>query len=64
MLISCLNDSNEGILGGEAEMRGFMVKCEERPLVGKVCETPVKPPMERWCYGNRGKHMGRYLVYA
>ena len=26
LLISCLNDSDEGILGGEAETRGFMVK--------------------------------------
>ena len=26
------NDSNEGTIGGEAEMRGFMVKCGERPL--------------------------------
>ena len=34
LLISCLNDSNEGITGGEAEMRGFMVKCGERPLEG------------------------------
>ena len=34
LLISCLDDSNEGIIGGEAEMRGFMVKCGERPLEG------------------------------
>ena len=45
MLISCLNDSNEGITGGEAEMRGFMVKCGERPLEGVVCEIPVRPPI-------------------
>ena len=45
LLISCLNDSNEGILGGEAETRGFMVKCEERPLEGEVCEIPVRAPM-------------------
>ena len=32
LLISCLNDSNKGIIGGEAESRGFMVKCGERPL--------------------------------
>ena len=29
-----LKSSNEGIIGGEAEMRGFMVKCGERPLEG------------------------------
>ena len=34
LLSSCLDDSNEGIIGGEAEMRGFMVKCGERPLEG------------------------------
>ena len=45
LLISCLNDSDEGILVGEAEMRGFMVKCGERPLEGKVCEISVTPPM-------------------
>ena len=42
-LICCLNDSNEGILGGEEERRGFIVKCGERRLKGKVCEIPVKP---------------------
>ena len=26
--------SNEGIISGVAEMKGFMVKCEERPLEG------------------------------
>ena len=26
-------------------MRAFMVKCEERPLEGEVCEIPVRPPM-------------------
>ena len=45
LLISCLNDSNEGIMGGEAEMRGFMVKCGERPLEGVVCEIPMRPPI-------------------
>ena len=45
MLFGCLNDSNEGILGGKAETRGFMVKCEERPIEGDVCEIPVRPPM-------------------
>ena len=45
LLSSCLNDSNEGILGGEAETRGFMVKCGERPLEGEVCEIPVRLPM-------------------
>ena len=45
MLFSCLNDSNEGMFGGEAETRGFMVKCEKRPIEGEVCEIPVRPPM-------------------
>ena len=35
VLISCLNHSNEGIIGGEAETRDFMVKCGERPLEGE-----------------------------
>ena len=42
LLICCLNDSDEGILGAEAETRGFMVKCVERPLKEKVCEIPVR----------------------
>ena len=45
MLISCLNDYHDSIIGGEAEMRGFMIKCEERPSEGEVCEIPVRPPM-------------------
>ena len=45
MLISCLNDSHERIIGGEAEMRGFMIKCGERPSEGEVCEIPVRRPM-------------------
>ena len=45
LLFSCLNDSNEGMLGGEAETKGFMVKCEKRPIEGDVCEIPVRPPM-------------------
>ena len=35
LLFSCLNSSNEGIIGGEAEMKGFMVKCGERPFEGE-----------------------------
>ena len=35
LLFSCLNGFNEGIIGGEAEMRGFMVKYGERPLEGE-----------------------------
>ena len=57
MLISCLNDSNEGIIG-------FMVKCGERPLEGECMRNFREAPHERWYYGNRGMHMGRYLVYA
>ena len=36
LLFSCLNNSNEGMLGGEAEARGFMVKYEKRPIEGEV----------------------------
>ena len=35
LLICFLNGSNEEIIGGEAEMRGCMVKCGERPLEGE-----------------------------
>ena len=28
------NGSYEGIIGGEAEIRGLMIKCGERPLEG------------------------------
>ena len=45
LFFSCLNDSNEGILGGKAETRGFMVKYDEKPLEGEVCEIPVRSPM-------------------
>ena len=34
LLFSCLNGFNEGIIGGEAEMRGISVKCGERPSEG------------------------------
>ena len=34
LFFNYFNGSNEGILGGEADMRGFMVKCGERPLEG------------------------------
>ena len=32
LLFNYLNGSNEGIIGGKAEMRGFMVTFGERPL--------------------------------
>ena len=34
LLFNYFNGFNEGIIGGEAEMRGFMVKCGKRPLEG------------------------------
>ena len=34
LLSNCFNGYNEGIIGREAEMRGFMVKCWQRPLEG------------------------------
>ena len=33
-LFNYFNGSNERIIGGEAEMRGFMIKCGERWLEG------------------------------
>ena len=32
MLFNCFEGFNEGIIGREAEMRGYMVKCGEKPL--------------------------------
>ena len=31
LLFNCFEVSNEGIIGGEAEMRGSAVKCGETP---------------------------------
>ena len=53
MLFNCFEGFNEGIIGREAEMRGYMVKCGEKPLErlggggggGGVCEIPVRLPM-------------------
>ena len=64
LLFNYFNGSNEGIIGGEAEMRGFMVKCGERPLEGEGMRNSCEAPHERWCYGNCGMHVGRYLVLA
>ena len=35
LLFNYFNGSNEGIIGGEAEIRAFMVKCGERLLEGR-----------------------------
>ena len=32
LLSNYFNGFNEGIIGGEAETRGFMVRCGERPF--------------------------------
>ena len=32
LLFNYFEGSNKGIVGREAEMRGFLVKCGERPL--------------------------------
>ena len=45
LLFSYFNDSDERIIGGEAEMRGFMVKCGEGPLERGLGEIPVRLPM-------------------
>ena len=34
LLFNYFNGSSERLIGGEAEMRGFMIKCEERQLEG------------------------------
>ena len=34
LLFNSFEGSNDGIVGREAEMRGSMVKCGERPLEG------------------------------
>ena len=34
LLFNYFSGSNEGIIGEEAEMRGFMIKCGERLLEG------------------------------
>ena len=53
MLFNCFEGFNEGIIGTEAEMRGYMVKCGEKTLerLGgraggwRVCEISVSLPM-------------------
>ena len=52
MLFNYFEGSNEGIIGGEAEMRDSLVKCAERPLVGgkrlgeqDIYEIPLRLPM-------------------
>ena len=67
MLCNYIESSNEGIIGGEAEMRNSMVKCAERPLEGgkELGEQDIyEIPYERWCYGNCGIHVDRYLASA
>ena len=52
MLFNYFEGSNEGIIGGEAEMRDSLVKCAERPLEGgkglgeqDIYEIPLRLPM-------------------
>ena len=45
-------------------MRGFRVKCGERPLEVGGMWNSHEVPHERWCYENSGMHVGKYLVYA
>ena len=46
---------NEGIIGREAEVKGSMVKCWERPLDrgGSMCNSRDASHAQ-WCYGNCG----------
>ena len=46
MLFNYFEGSNKGIVGREAEMRGSMIKCGERPLEGGGCEILVRLPMD------------------
>ena len=55
LLFNYFNGSNKVIIGGEAEMRGAMVKCGERPLEEGAMGNSRDAPDE---------HGGRYLVYA
>ena len=59
MLFKYFIGSNEGIISGVAEMRGFMVKCEERLFEGGGMGDSCEAPNERWWYGNCGTHVGR-----
>ena len=52
LLFNYFNGSNEGTIGGEAEMRGFKVKCGERPLEEGGMRNSREAPHELWCYGN------------
>ena len=48
MLSNYFNGFNEGMISGEAKMRGFMVRCGKRPFAVRgsgVCEIPVRLPM-------------------
>ena len=52
LLFNYFEGSNEGIIGGKAEMRDSMVKCAERLLEGgkglderDIYETPLRLPM-------------------
>ena len=45
MLFNYFNGSDEGIIGAEAEIRGFMVKCGERPLEGGGMWNSREAPM-------------------
>ena len=41
------NGANEGIIGEEAEIKGFTVKCGGRLLEGGGMWIPVRLPLER-----------------
>ena len=47
MLFNYFEGFNEGIIGREAELRGYMVKFGERLLEGRerVCEISMRLPM-------------------
>ena len=64
LLFNYFGGSNEGIVGREAEMRGSIVKCGERPLEGGWMWNSRDALHERWCYGNCGINVGRCLVHA
>ena len=47
MLVNYFEGFDEGIIGREAELKGYMVKFGERPLEGgeRICEISMRLPM-------------------
>ena len=66
LLFNYFEGFNEGMIGREAQMRGFMGKCEETPSEGGgegVREISVKLSMNNDTI-QTGIHVGGYVVHA